>query len=300
MMDTDYEILYRITNTINRDDGKEFSPSERGRLDLIENLLKKAPSYSCLNPEGKLSRVYARKGFIDAKCPVVISTHIDCRQHAGGEEGIIHPFCRKKKNGMLQGTFDNAITNAAAVLDILDGMLPEGAAVAFTGDEEEDNHGAGEVMELMEDMFHHGRTVTYITLDVTFDDAFEKASFTIENDFMKDEIENAWLRDSCFATGSQWRFMPVKNGSFPDAIPSYARLKGEALEDESWKYHEAENSRAFSICLPTDDTITEWRMHTDYGIKAAGDSFGKYRNAVALIADRFTRPRDEWEFIVCD
>jgi len=295
----DYDVIFGLTNALNRDNGAAFT--DTGRLKMIEDYLKDSYSYTCLNPDGKFSRIYARGAFLTAKCPVVISAHIDCKQKDAVDPGIYYPFCRRTPGGKcLQGTFDNAITNAAALLDILDGDLEAEVAVAFTGDEEVNSNGAAEVMRFVKENCRSAKAVTYITLDVTYDNAWGKAAFTIENNYMsRDDLGNIWLNDACFGAPGQWKYLPRKSGAFPNSIHEMVRLKEESMPDESEAYSMAENARAFSICIPTDDNEEDNFMHTDYGIKVRIEDFDNYRKAVAFIANRFTVPRKDWAMMVC-
>lgn len=51
-----------------------------------------------------------------------------------------------------RGSFDNLITNAALVWDVRENRFGSQVLVAFTGDEEEDSHGADQVARIVKNM----------------------------------------------------------------------------------------------------------------------------------------------------
>ncbi len=284
----DYDVIYKITNALNRDDGIKFTCLNR--LNVISDFMKDSKSYICLNPDGNLSRIYASNNFFDSENPVVISSHVDCKQKSYDEQGIYYPFCRKTHNDKyLQGTFDNAITNAAILLEMIDGNLDSGVAIAFTGDEEVSAKGTFEVTRLIKENCKVANIVTYITLDVTYDDAWKRANFTIENNYIYQEAINKILAQSCIDMDVYWGYLPRETGVYPPTIPIFARLDGQSMPDESEAYSIAGNANVFSLCIPTNDSYNNY-MHTDYGIKIRVEDFDIYRKAVSYIANKFSIP----------
>lgn len=203
---------------------------------------------------------------------------------------ITLPFCRFTKKGYIHGTLDNGITNALCELGIFERMFSPAVAVAYTGDEEKNDHGAKEVAEYVMRTCTNAKKITFITLDVTFDDAWKKAAFTVENDFLPFGSEDSRkLIDTCNTLG-EWRYKPAKEDEFPGYLPKKCRLYGEGAPDESVAYHECcPDARVFSICLPTNDSEDKVNMHTDRGIKARESDFRTYMHAVVEIANMFAK-----------
>ena len=158
---------------INKDNGRKFMKTER--IDAITSLLWNS-KYRRVNPDG-LFILYAAKPLSELAGDevTIVSSHIDC------EEDITRCFSRQEPNGMLKGTYDNAITNAAITYLMMTNALPDNTLVAFTGDEEINSGGAEDLISFLR---KRGIKVRHIfVLDVTDMGWDEGADFTVENDF---------------------------------------------------------------------------------------------------------------------
>ncbi len=250
--------VLQAVSVLNRDDGSSFTNTQR--LDAIASLLR-GSDYRRLNEDG-LFRLYARRSVAEMDGPcLVVSSHVDC------ERSITRCFARAAEDGMLLGTFDNAITNAAIAALMLAGSLPEHVLVAFTGDEEETGRGAKDLSRFLRGS---GLKVCNVfVLDVTEEGWSSRADFTIENDFW-DEAFGKEAVDLAERTGYPWRYVPGELDEIPDYIPRDRIISVEAYEDESWEYDEADLP-CFSLCLPT-----KGEMHSDDGILVRETSFRRY------------------------
>lgn len=250
-------ILQRLS-VLNRDDGRRFTNTER--LDAIASLLSDS-DYVKLDVDG-LVHIYRKRALSDWSDPVlIVSAHVDCEYH------ITKCFASELSDGMLLGTFDNAITNASIVSLMLSGNLPDNVLVAFTGDEEETGRGCKDVIR-----FIHANRIdvrNIFVLDVTEEGWDQGADFTIENDFWDEAPGNAII-ETAKSSGYLWLFVPGDLYDIPTAVPKDRILYQEAAEDESWEYDEADLS-CFSFCLPI-----KGEMHSNSGVYARALSFQRY------------------------
>lgn len=127
-----------------------------------------------------------------------MSSHVDC------EAGITRCFTRLEDNGLMRGTYDNAITNAAALYAMLSGGLPDDIMVCFTGDEEYGGNGASGLAHFLRRHSIDPRGIA--VLDVTDMGWKEESDFTIENDFWSDSLGR---KVASFAGQSDYRWMYV-------------------------------------------------------------------------------------------
>ena len=89
---------------------------------------------------------------------IVISSHVDCQRQ------ITKCFSKDYDDDLMQGTFDNSLTNAMTVSLMLEDALAMNVVVAFTGDEEEDSTGAADVAAFFQNLH---KKIKVIVLDVT-------------------------------------------------------------------------------------------------------------------------------------
>ena len=128
-----FDVL-ECVSVLNRDNGIMFTNTDR--LDAIASLLRNS-AYKRVKTEG-LFHLYSVKSIDEInESVIIVSTHVDC------ERSITKCFFSRIDQYMMLGTFDNAITNAAIVYNMLQGKLPENVLIAFTGDEEEGGRGDG-------------------------------------------------------------------------------------------------------------------------------------------------------------
>ncbi|WP_034447839.1 hypothetical protein [Butyrivibrio sp. AE2032] len=256
------QLLEKIS-VLNKDNSRHFTNTER--LDVIASLLWDS-GYRRLNADG-LFNLYSRQpvDYYRNRKVVVVSTHVDC------ERTITRCFSRREENGLLKGTYDNAITNAAILSLMLSESLPDNVLVAFTGDEEEESEGALQLARFLRqnsiEVFH------LFVLDVTdegwSDVRSESASFTIENDFW-DEYYGEKIVSNAIKSGHNWKFVPGDPSDVPSYVPVANLIRKEAAEDESWDYDEKDID-CCSFCLPV-----KGEMHSNVGVFAWESSFEDY------------------------
>ena len=189
----------------------------------------------------------------------VVSSHIDC----------VMSFCFSKKleNGLLKGTFDNAITNAAILSLMLSDSLSDDVVVVFTGDEERNSHGALDFTEFMRE--NDVRIKHLFVLDVTDMGWDENCDFTIENNFWHNNFGEK-IVNLAKNMPYEWRFVPSDPDDVPAFVPEQKLIPEEAEPDESWEYDEY-NVNCCSICIPVKGA-----MHSNDGVYAREKSFENY------------------------
>lgn len=247
----------------NYDNGTAFT--NKTRVDVIDNIIENS-DYK-LVCDSDIFRLYGKRDIKTGDDLVVVSTHVDC-----------HPYIKKCYssccNGtVLCGTYDNAITNAAAVKIMLDNEISDNVFFAFTGDEEFNSAGAISLIKFFEKL---NVTFRCIVLDVTDMGWNENASFTVENNFWGNYFGKKVI-ECAVKSGYKWKFVP----SDPDFIPHFIAeefiIPEEAEEDESWTYDE-NDIECFSLCLPC---IGE--MHSDKGVNVKLQSFYDYIEVLRLL-----------------
>lgn len=252
---------------LNRDNGLKFTVDSR--LERINTLLWSS-RYRRLNPQG-LFHLFGAKPLKEIEDPVIlVSAHVDCIFD------IRKCFTRCEDNGLMLGTYDNAITNAAILWLMLQGELPDNVLVAFTGDEEDDNRGARQVCRF----FHakQRKIACAVVLDATNDGWDRQADFTIENIF--------WRHDGAFGekvietaerTGKRWFLVPESVSRIPSNVKAEQLIKHQAGFDESWEYGE-DKIECFSMCLPV-----KGNMHSNSGVLARQEGFANYAESLASV-----------------
>ena len=263
------EILDKIS-VLNRDNGKRFTNTER--LNVITSLLWKS-EYRRINPDG-LFHLYAKVPLdsFQGRDAVIVSSHVDC------EKSISRCFSRPEGNGLLRGTYDNAITNASILFLMLQDALPVHVLVAFTGDEEKDSTGAKHLEKFLHDQ--NIRIRHLFVLDVTdlgwHSDRKDSSVFTIENDFWRDDYGKI-IVEAVKNKSYTWNFVPSDTSVIPAFVPPEKVILCEAEEDESWFYDE-KGVNCCSICLPI-----QGEMHSDEGVLAWETSFRQYTDILKII-----------------
>ena len=253
-----YGIMDKLSVT-NRDNGMDFTDTQR--LDVIAALAVDS-DYERINTQG-LFHMYSKcpEASLKGREVVVVSSHVDCHK------GITKCFSKFVNEKKLLGTYDNLITNASVVYNMLSGLMPDNVLVAFTGDEEKDSEGARQVIEYLRNIGAIVKCV--VVLDVTDMAWKDKADFTIENNFWSDALGKK-IVSTAEAFGKNWRFVPSEPDEIPDYIMSDRLIRKEAEVDESWEYDELKQT-CFSLCLPT-----KGEMHSNDGIYARKSSLEKY------------------------
>lgn len=257
--------ILESVSVINRDNGNRFTQTDR--LDSIARLLNSS-RYQKINDSG-LFHLYACKPVYELDQDVIlVSSHVDC------ERSIRSCFSKVLNEDYLLGTYDNSITNAAIVSLMLSGQLPDSVLVAFTGDEEEEQTGASDLVNFLEK--NHLKVRHIFVLDVTDMGWNENADFTIENDFWEDDVGREII-SAAEASGYAWKFVPEDPDEIPDYISSMRVIPEEAWEDESWKYDDYDLS-CCSLCLPVSG-----EMHSDAGVLVRTQSFSRYTQVLGTM-----------------
>lgn len=234
------------------DDGKRFT--EMAKLDKIREALS-GTSYN--ETAGYLFRLYSKVPLesLDPAGIIVLSTHAD------NVKAIKHPFVKAGGKNVLQGTFDNSATNAAALYLMKKGSLPDNVLVAFTGNEEYGMRGAAELSHYLYTML--GIQPFYIALDVT-DIGYGKKQFSIENTLSLTRTElNSLIK--------------VAQGA---ALDGY--VYPNALPDEAHQYMRM-GAKCCSLCVPTKGP-----MHSDSGCKMEATAYLGYIDVLEHIAQHFS------------
>ena len=239
------EILSRVTVDC-KDNGHNFTVTNR--LHVIEELLQNT-GYQLIH-NGRLCRIYGKKP-VRNQPVTLISSHVDCVYD--------RLFCEEAEDGIMKGTFDNSLTNACVLYDMIQGNLNENVVVAFTGDEEEESGGAYEVMRVMRQW---GVQITLaIVLDITEEGWKEQYHFTVENDLGIDIM-------------TAHRIVSL--------LEKYESLYGythDAEPDESYDYDE-EDIACFTLCIPTYGD-----MHGEEGVLARANLLPTYCTVLAELAN---------------
>ena len=239
---------------LNRDDGVVFTDTTR--LDVISELLE-GTGYQKVNDQ-MLFHMYAKKPLREMKKTILVSSHVDC------EKNISKCFFRELDDNMIQGTFDNGLTNALILSLMLKGELPDDVIIAFTGDEEENGTGAKNVASFLKSEGKIPRMT--VVLDATEEGWKTESHFTIENDFWDYGKDMNVMKQVISRLDGKWNFVPGDLQDIPKFIDKEKIIYVPSYDDESWDYDE-EYMSCFSFCVPT-----EGEMHCDDGILARKES----------------------------
>ncbi len=238
------EILAKVSVDC-KDNGRRFIVDDRIRA--IREILD-GSAYSLLRA-GNLCYIYGKRDVRNSEV-VLISSHIDCV--------FSNVFYREENEDYYLGTFDNTITNACVLYDMIHNKLPDNVIVAFTGDEEEDSGGALEVVRILRQW--NCKIKMGIVLDVTEEGWVEKCPFTVENDLGIDIMSGYKL----IKTLDQYRY---KYKFVHDAEP-----------DETWDYDE-EDIPCFGLCMPIHGD-----MHSESGVLVRKSSLPVYSDVLAALS----------------
>lgn len=237
-----YSLLQQVT-VDSKDDGHQFQVTDR--ITAIQSLLQ--PSGYQLLKSGKLFLLYGMEP-LEQKEIVLISSHIDC----------VYNRCYCKENETCyQGTFDNSLTNAAVLYNMLHHRFPKNVVVAFTGDEERDSGGALEVIGYL--LNQSGCRVKFaLVTDVTNEGWEAEVPFSIENDLGID----LWTAHGLVETLSPYPYSFVHH----------------AEPDESWDY-DSVRIPSLTLCTPVAGD-----MHSDEGVITRKDAMPVYCEALERLA----------------
>ena len=239
-----FDILQAVTVDC-KDNGECFTVADR--VAVIERLLE--GSVYRLVARESLVLLYAKHALREGDRVLLVSSHIDCLYGKCfcGDEG-----------DCLRGTFDNSLTNAALLWDMLNDTLPDNVVVAFTGNEESDSQGAVQTVVALGRM--GCEVAAALVLDVTNEGWESGALFTLENDLGIDILTGYNIVSSLERYDGRFAF------------------KHNALPDESWDYSEY-GIPSLTLCVPVDG-----ELHSDAGVMLRKESVQEYCNVLAHIA----------------
>ena len=204
---------------------------------------------------------------------IVISSHID------SSEDITKFYAESVDDETIRGTFDNTLTNAAALSLMREGALPDNVVFAFTADEERSGLGATDVVAYLRKA---SKSMFAIVLDVS-DVGYGKVNYTLENDFWRKRQYDAVISEVLANAERPYRF--VSSGCVPPYYIPLAYVEKnsdggirEALCDESWSYEE-EGAECFSLCIPIKGAF-----NSDEGVLCRKCSFPSYKRIISAFA----------------
>jgi hypothetical protein len=185
------------------------------------------------------------------------------------------------------GTFDNTICNAALIYLMTEGMLPDNALIAFTGDEENECGGAKETIGYLESEHADIRKSLelVIVLDIT-SEGYDACMFTLENFFMgTGRDEELHLRFP-----ARERFIGYLREKV-DGLENAGFIVDDADPDETWEY-EKYGLNCFTFCVPArahpDNAGRDagYWMHNDAGMLIKKESVKGYIDALSALSKR--------------
>lgn len=264
------EILEKVA-VMNRSGKNGFREGKTDRLDAIRELLKDSGYREILLPHTQIWRKN-----MDAPIDLIVSSHADV------VDSISKCFSRLTDDGYLKGTYDNAGTNAAAVIAMLEGNIPDNVIFAFTADEETGRcNGAKQTLEYAN---LQGYEPICMALDVTWEGYDDGNLFSVENlssGHKKNEDVSFLNRVAQAAMNMEpgnnirtFSMVRVNKDTKPTNIPSEYIAKDTGMFDEAFAYIR-EHARAFSLCLPCNGS-----MHGNYGVTVRQAGFEGYINAL--------------------
>ena len=260
-----FDILQTVTIDC-KDNGERFTVTDR--VAVIEQMLERT-DYKLIARQ-PLALLYAKREVREGDRVLLISSHIDC----------VYPRCFCSDEGdCLRGTFDNSFTNAALLLNMVQGRLPDNVVVAFTGNEESDSQGAVQAVVAFtgnEESDSQGAVQTVVALgqmgcevaaalvlDVTNEGWESSALFTLENDLGIDILTGYNIISSLEKYDGRFAF------------------KHNALPDESWDYADY-GIPSITLCVPVGG-----ELHGDAGVLLRKNAALEYCNVLPLLASLF-------------
>ena len=239
-----FDILQAVTVDC-KDNGECFTVTDR--VAAVECIVEKT-DYKLISRQ-PLALLYAKRPLREGDRVLLISSHIDC----------VYSRCFCADEGdCLRGTFDNSITNAALLWNMLHNNLPDNVVVAFTGNEESDSQGAVQAVVALGQM--GCEVAAALVLDVTNEGWESGALFTLENDLGIDILTGYNIISSLEAFSGKFAF------------------KHNALPDESWDYADY-GIPSLSLCVPVGG-----ELHGDAGVLLRKESATEYCNVLSLLA----------------
>lgn len=260
-----------------------FKEGKTQRIDAIRQILQNSGYHEVLLPGAQIWR----KDF-SSPIDVIVSSHVDTVDSITSCSSSLSP------EGYYRGTYDNAGTNSAAVIAMLEGDIPENVVFSFTSDEETGRcNGAKQTLEYARNL---GNEPICIALDVTYEGYDDGNIFSVENlssghkknedqDFLN-KVANAAL--ALESEGIRTcTFVKLHKNAVPDAFPKEYVAKGTGWFDEAEAYSN-EHAKSFSLCLPC-----EGNMHGNSGVKVRQPEFEGYINALESVIYSLTNTHEQ-------
>ena len=143
------------------------------RLNIISDLLSSTSYHEIVH--GNLCRMYSKVPIeqIPDAC-ILVSTHVDTVNSIQSCHSSLN-----EETGIYTGTYDNAGTNAAAVIIMREENLPNNVVFAFTGDEE--TGACKGAREAAATLIQAGKHPFCIALDVTYEGFYNNYLISVEN-----------------------------------------------------------------------------------------------------------------------
>jgi hypothetical protein len=286
-----------VASRSSRDYNTPIHFTDTTRLNAIREELKNSDYFELHIPEsdGGCYSLWGKVPLEELKEPVIlVSTHVDT------VPSITEPFSTLEENGFYHGTYDNLGTNAAAVISMLEGDLPENILFAFTGDEETGYcEGALGAARILKDA---GITPVCVALDVTYEGFVENRLFSLEN-LTSGQKNNSFL-DFVISVAffvepldtQSFCFVPIDCQNLPkmfsdmsDYLTRAYRSPQYGMMDEAFAYAE-ENLPAMSVCLPC-----KGYMHSNSGVFVKQPVFEGYVLSLQCFLKELSR-EDKREF----
>lgn len=249
------------------------------RLNVISDLL--SPTVYNEIVHGNLCRMYAKVPIeqIPDAC-ILVSTHVDTVSNITSCHSSLD-----EETGIYTGTYDNAGTNAAAVILMREEDLPANVVFSFTGDEETGAcRGAKEAAAAL---IQAGKHPFCIALDVTYEGFRENYLISVENlvPASVPYIEKKALKKignlliSLEPENAQ-TFHLVKKGlsHVPSNLPKEYVAERCGMEDEAFAYANM-GCPTMSLCVPCGNGS----MHSQSGVKIKAPVMEGYILSLASI-----------------
>lgn len=260
-----------------------FKLGKTDRIDNIRELLQDSGYHEVL-----LSGVQIWRKDFSSPIDVIVSSHVDT------VESITKCSSVLDDEGYYTGTYDNAGTNSAAVIAMLEKEIPSNVVFAFTSEEE-----TGRCLG-MKQMLEYALSMNYnpicIALDVTYEGYDEGNLFTVENlssgNKKNEDMEfinkvGQWMMDiEPDGTERVSTFVRLHKDAIPKNLDKDYISKDAGWFDEGQAYAKA-GMRTFSFCLPCEGS-----MHSNRGVSVREPGFEGYVNSLSSMIYMITNTNE--------
>ena len=222
--------------------------------------------------------MWFKEGFNKKEDTILISSHADT------VDTISKCYSRLSEEGYYSGTYDNAGTNAAAVIAMLEGNFPPNVVFAFNSEEESGKmKGAKDCVSYLTSIGISKPTC--IALDVTYEGHDEGLLASIENcskdpNFLSMVAKSAL---SCEPQDQSFIFVKKSNKALPEELPKEFISPSTGMCDEAFIYADL-GMNTFSFCLPC-----EGNMHSDSGLRVRQPAFEGYVTSLETMIYAMTK-----------